>query len=94
MEHLQRINERYSPNELMIVTIDIDSGDSKSELLAFKDKYGGNWTFARDTDDVATKYKVSYIPTIVLIDRNGIIRYYGTGEISESKLVKEIDKLL
>ena len=49
---------------------------------------------ARDTDDVADKYKVRYIPTIVIIDKDGNIRYYETGIQSEEKLSEEVDILI
>ena len=94
MKHLRGIYQRYSSNDVMIITIDIEKSDSNSDLKAFKSHYGGNWTFAMDTDDVANKYKVSYIPTMVVIDRNGIIRYWGVGELSEQRLSQEIDKLI
>jgi len=94
MKHLRGIYQRYSPEDVMIITIDIDKGDSNTDLIAFKSRYGDNWTFARDADDVANKYKVNYIPTMVLIDRNGIIRYHDAGELSEGRLSEKIDKLL
>jgi peroxiredoxin len=94
MKHLRGIYLRYSPEDVMIITIDIDKGDSNGDLLAFKSSYGHNWTFARDTNNVANKYKVNYIPTMVLIDRKGIIRYHEAGELSERRLSENIDKLL
>jgi peroxiredoxin len=94
MKHLRRIYQRYSPEEVMIITIDLDRGDSNSDLRDFKTEYGDNWTFARDTADVANKYKVNYTPTTVIIDKDGIIRFYGIGENSEQKLVQEIEKVL
>ena len=94
MEHLQGIFQRYSPNDVMIITIDIEKSDSNTELMTFKSEHGDNWTFARDTDDIANKYKVRYIPTIVIIDRDGIIRYWGAGELSEQRMSEEIDKLI
>lgn len=94
MKHLRAIFSRYSQDELSIVTISIDSKDSAGEIDSYRSQYGDNWTFARDTDGVANKYKVSYIPTIVIIDKEGVIRYWGAGEISAPKLSQEIDKLL
>ena len=94
MKHLQAIFSRYTQDELAIVTISIDSKDSAGEIDSYRSQYGDNWTFARDTDGVANKYKVSYIPTIVIIDKEGVIRYWGAGEISAPRLSKEIDKWL
>jgi len=94
MEHLRAISTRYSQDELAIVTISIDSKDSKDAIDNFRTKHGANWTFVTDTDGVANKYKVSYIPTIVVIDKEGVIRYWGAGEISAPRLSSEIDKWL
>jgi thiol-disulfide isomerase/thioredoxin len=91
MTHLRGISEKYSSDEVMIVTIDVQNSD---DLAKFKSDHNANWTFAKDTDDVANKYKVGYIPTLVIIDKDGIIRYYETGEQSEEKLSQEIDKLI
>jgi peroxiredoxin len=94
MKHLRAIFSRYSQNELAIITISIDNKDSAGEIDEYRARYGDNWTFARDTDGVANKYKVSYIPTIVIIDKEGVIRYWGAGELSAPRLSEEIDKLL
>ena len=94
MEHLRAIFSRYSQDEMAIVTISIDTSDSAGALDTFRSQHGDNWTFARDTDGVANKYKVSYIPTIVIIDKEGIIRYWGAGEISAPRLSQEIEKWL
>jgi peroxiredoxin len=94
MKHLKELSQRYSTDEVVLVTIDVEKSDSNSDLRAFKSEYGDNWTFARDTADVANKYNVNYTPTTVLIDKEGIIRYYGSGELTEQKLVEEIEKLL
>ena len=60
---------------------EVDEGESSPE-------------YHKDRDGVANKYKVSYIPTIVIIDKEGIIRLWGAGEMSASRLSSEIDKLL
>jgi peroxiredoxin len=94
MKHLKVIYSRYSPEDVTIITISVERSDSNNDLSEFKTEHGGNWTFARDTDDVANKYNVNYTPTTVIIDKEGIIRYYKTGELSFDILSQEIDKLL
>jgi peroxiredoxin len=94
MEHLRRIYERYSQEDVILVTISVDGGDSNSELREYQSKYGDNWTFARDTDGVSNKYNIRYTPTTVIIDKDGIIRYYHEGVSSFQTLSKEIDKVL
>jgi peroxiredoxin len=94
MEHLREVYGRYSQEDVIIVTISVDGGDSNSELREYQSKYGDNWTFARDTDGVSNKYNIRYTPTTVIIDRDGIIRYYHEGETSFQTLSNEIDKVL
>ena len=94
MKHLRGVYQRYSAEEVMIVTIDLDRSDSNSDLREFKEEHGDNWTFARDTADVANKYEVNYTPTTVIIDKEGIIRFYGIGENYEQRLVEKIEKLI
>ncbi|UCE36328.1 MAG: TlpA family protein disulfide reductase [Thermoplasmata archaeon] len=94
MEHLKGVYNRYPSEELVIMTISIDNSDSNEDLSTFREKYGDNWTFARDTDDVENKYNVRYTPTIVIIDREGIIRHYHEGETSFQTLSKEVERLI
>jgi peroxiredoxin len=94
MEHLRDIYGRYSQEDVIIVTISVDSGDSNSELREYQSKYGDNWTFARDTDGVANKYNIRYTPTTVIIDREGIIRYFHEGETSFQTLSNDIERLI
>ena len=94
MKHLRSIQDRYAGDDFIMISISIDRDDSNSELMSFSSKHQANWTFARDTDRIANKYRVSYIPTIVIIDKEGVIRYWGAGELSAPRLSEEIDKLL
>ncbi len=94
MEHLRQIYQEYSQEDVIIVTISVDGDDSNSELLEYQSKYGDNWSFARDTDGVANKYNIRYTPTTVIIDREGIIRFYHEGETSFQTLSNDIEKLI
>jgi peroxiredoxin len=94
MSHLKELYNRYDSSEVVIMSIDIDTKETNEQLRKFKEDYGDNWIFARDTDGVSEKYDVYYIPEMVIIDKNGQIAYENVGVTTISTLSKEIDKLL
>jgi peroxiredoxin len=94
MEHLRAIYAKYNGSGVVLMSIDIDPKETNEQLREFKEEYGDDWIFARDTDNVGTKYNVNYIPKVVIIDQDGRIAYEYTGVTSTSKLSSEIDKLL
>jgi peroxiredoxin len=94
MGHLKEIYNKYNSSEVVIMSIGIDEKESEAKLRQFKNDYGDDWIFARDIDGVEGKYGVEFIPTLVIIDKNGIIAYENVGVTSSSTLSEEIDKLL
>lgn len=94
MEHLNEIHDKYNGSGVNIISIDIDSTETIQKLRDFKDRYGGDWVFAMDSDGVGSKYNVKYIPKIVIIDKDGKIRFENEGVTPTQTLSKEIDKLI
>ena len=54
----------------------------------------GKWLFAMDTANIAYKYSVSGIPTLVVINKDGNIAYYSSGAHSKEQLMPYIDSAL
>jgi len=90
--HLKEVQQHYGDN-VVILSISV-GGDSEQGLRDFKADQGATWRFAIDTDNVATKYDVLYIPTLVIIDKNGDIQFTHVGTTPSSTLIEEIDGLL
>jgi hypothetical protein len=66
-------------------------------LESFKKKYELPYPFAVAGNDVdGINYAVAAIPTTVLIDRKGVVRYLGTGVGggNEARVESLIEKLL
>jgi peroxiredoxin len=94
MGHLKDIFNNYTSDQVIIISIDIDTNETDEKIRAYKDEYGANWIFASDTDDVEEKYDAEYIPRIVIIDKEGKIAYAKTGIVTTEALIIEIEKLL
>ncbi|RLG56883.1 MAG: hypothetical protein DRN83_03110 [Hadesarchaea archaeon] len=93
MSHLKEIFQNYDTEQVVIISIDVDPTESDETILGFKKEYGDEWVFASGPEVGAT-YGVIYIPTIYIIDGEGIITYKNTGVTSSSELSAEIDKLM
>jgi thiol-disulfide isomerase/thioredoxin len=71
---LKLVNE--VPN-LKVLTINVDYRYSMEELIDFKEKEEITWFFGH-SPEAGSKYETTTIPTIILIDAEGVIRYRGT----------------
>ena len=63
--------------DIQIITVSIDPGETDDNLRSFKEQYGADWLFARDTARVATTYQgyVLATPTVVVITPKGYISF-------------------
>lgn len=93
MSHLKEIFSSYSDNQVVIISIDVDPTESDDVIKQFGASYGDNWVFASGPD-VGTTYGATSIPTIYIIDKQGVIAYKSVGVTSSSTLSTEINKLL
>ncbi len=95
IEHLKSLYNRYSPNQLVILSISVDPNSDTVQILQnFAQQNEMAWTVARDTANVADKYGVSPIPHLVIVDAEGYKMHDHIGLIGETTLRSEIDSLL
>lgn len=73
---LKMLSKDLNTKEIELLTINVGSGDSLDKIAEFKKKYDISYTILYDEGGKVSKaYKIVGIPTHILIDRNGIIRY-------------------
>jgi thiol-disulfide isomerase/thioredoxin len=81
--------------EIVSITVS-PASDSESMLRAWKVDWGAGWIHARDSADppVSQTYKVTAIPTYVIIDRKGVEKFRHVGVTPEAILREELLSLL
>jgi len=95
MLHLSQVYREYGFSKVVIISISIDPvSDTIEKLKQYASENSIEWIIVRDTAKVAGKYGVSAIPTIFIIDQEGIIRYTHVGVTSSSMLLSEIETLI
>jgi len=75
MVELVQLRQAYPDAE--IITVSVNPLDTEEILSDFKETYNADWTFARDTDDVFSKYQGyrAATPTIVIITPQGYLSF-------------------
>lgn len=81
--------------EVIFISISVDPfSDTEETLQVYKEKFDASWIWSRDTDDVGIKYEITALPTTVIIDKNGYIKFRHAGVTDTETLIQNIEKLL
>lgn len=92
---LKDIRATYPQEQLVMISISFDpSTDTDERLISLSRNVSASWTFAKDTAGISDKYEIMIGPTIILIDKAGIIRNVHEGLTKSKVLMPEIDQLL
>lgn len=102
MIELKQIFDKYSRDELEILSIDVDTSETFQQIQDFRDSFMDqegiklNWIFGKDDGSIWQKYKMSKggIPTLCVFDQEGILYFQGEGVKDSETLTQKIDDLL
>ncbi|MDR2551081.1 MAG: TlpA family protein disulfide reductase [Desulfobulbus sp.] len=84
---INQLAEKYRARGMEFVAVNIGYNDSIERASAFVRKTGMTYpTYFDGTSTVAQKYQVQGVPTIIIADKHGIIRFrnFTTPNISEA----------
>jgi len=97
MPHLKELQAAF-PTQLILISISIvPDTDTVDALKQFKADYDINWAVIRDGAGISgSLYGVNIVPTLYILDAEGVIRYSHVGEPvgGASTLEAEIQALL
>jgi len=91
--HIQSLHDQFKAKGLMVVGIDTNEPAEKASKYFVDGKY----TFANllgSGSDVIRNYGANGIPLVVLIDKDGVVRYVHRGWGSRMDLTPEVKKLI
>jgi len=93
MPTLKKFHDAHSAEGFTIIAV--EAGDGKDEVLQFANSLGLTFPIWLDPDGAALNaFKNGNLPNSYVIDRNGIVRYAWTGEISLAMLEKYVSPLI
>lgn len=87
LPHFQRLYEQYKSSEKVeFLAVDINtSGDSLKNVRTFVKENGYSFPTALDTTDVTDQFSITLIPTSVVIDSHGKIRFRTSGYLTPNE---------
>ncbi len=88
---LKVLRENFGEEELVMTTIGVSEADTVEDIRNFKLQHGGDWTYAKDTQDLGTIYDIRYTPIEYIIDVNGYIYSVRIGNRSWEELAADIE---
>jgi peroxiredoxin len=97
MPHLVQIYSQYSGQGLVMISIDIGGSlgtEDPNAARTFLATNGGTWPIALDNAGLALRYQVTSLPTIYVVDSDGIVSYRNPGVTAASDLANAIEPLL
>jgi len=93
-----KVYEEYKGKDVVFLSVNTGErgGDPHALVKAFVERYGVQWPVVMDepTAGVANQYGVSGIPTNIVIDKDGIVKFYKVGGIHERELTRQLDRVL
>ena len=91
--YLESAHESLS-GSLVILSLTVDRSETVPMMADYKSDRGLLWAHGLDTNSVFTNYfKVTNVPTLVLIDGDGYFRYMHVGTWSEAVITDKVTSL-
>lgn len=93
VDELKKVWSKFHDG-LYIISISVSPSDTDEQLRSYAAEHGIPWRVARDTAGVGENYDIRYVPTLVIVDREGYIRYRHVGLTYSDELISEVSSLL
>jgi peroxiredoxin len=91
---LKRADKKFGKSDLLIMGVNVMAKDNKL-INAYKTELGFMFPmFAGNRSDVLKAYKIYYVPKLIFIDRNKIVRQIVGHYIHEPELHKYISEIM
>jgi thiol-disulfide isomerase/thioredoxin len=91
MPIIAKLNERYAKRGLVVYGVNCSEPHAKAK--AFVDKYGYTFPMLLDRDgSVQTRYQITAIPTVFIVDKKGTVSAHMIGGRSEEELVAALGR--
>ena len=83
-------NNTTMPSDVEIISV-TQANEDRDKVA---DGAQGNWIYAIGSDEMTTAFEAERSPTVVIIDKEGIISFSKQGTLSEEDLEKEVNSAL
>jgi peroxiredoxin len=93
MPHIQAVHDQFKEKGLMVIGIDTNEPAEKARKYFEEQKYSFS-NLLGSGSDVIKNYGANSIPRVVLIDKDGVVRYVHSGWGPGQDITPEVKKLI
>jgi thiol-disulfide isomerase/thioredoxin len=98
MPVLQKVSRRFAGDDLVVLSVNVEGPEMAREAAEMVGELAPDLVLLSDDDRVRSEYKIKVFPHMVLIDRQGVVRWVesgfrGAGKL-ETALVAHLESLL
>jgi alkyl hydroperoxide reductase subunit AhpC len=79
---------------VVVLSVSVDPNDTDDVLRLYREELGIEWVVAGDKNGVSKRYQVTSIPTLFIIDQQGVIRAKYVGVTPYETLLNIVGQLL
>lgn len=88
------VQDEYG-EDVVIIVIDINPQRSEDALKAFASEFPyARWIWTRDTANLSRIFKIIEIPTTVILDQKGTVRFIHTGIADAAQIIGDIERVI
>lgn len=94
MEELDKLTSRFTPDQLVILSVGADLDETMAQIREFEKDEGATWPFARSNSDFNREFPASSIPTLYILNTEGQTAKKHVGVTDADILESEVRALL
>ncbi|TXT56777.1 MAG: conserved exported protein of unknown function [Candidatus Thorarchaeota archaeon] len=91
--HLRLLQDEYG-DTINIVSVCVDVADTLQQLTEYKEQNNITWPLGLDINGSSDWLRVRYIPNLVIIDGNGLLRWNHEGTWDATSMAETIESLM
>lgn len=88
---LHELWPQYKDKNVVFLSVSVDPRDKIDMLKKYAIQNNVDWIIGVSSD-AGIKYKIQYIPTLIIVDRNGRIAFKSIGVTQASKLIEVLNR--
>jgi thiol-disulfide isomerase/thioredoxin len=92
--HEKAIVEKYSDKPFVLLGVNGDPEETVCKAAQLENSLTWRSWWDGGSGPIAQKWSIQYFPTVILIDKSGVIRYRSVGPPAGNELEAKIDELL
>jgi thiol-disulfide isomerase/thioredoxin len=91
---LRKVFQNYSAEGVEMVSLDLITWETEDLVRTVAEEHNATWAFAVDGDNLQSRYDLWRLPSIMILDQDGVVRWRAENYVPSSIISEEVEKLI